>query len=302
TQGSRNGALNLDMEILAIGMERANAGKKALSYDSEQGGETLDELGYIPVLKKLVGGHLRFQVSSNGNVLRADGISEWLDRAVRTTNAVVMTPPGAIDIADPAGAAAPPPVRIIRQKGRTNSSVSISSGGGKVGSTLRSFFTQDLFKQMLEFPFIPPHPVRVGDMWSAGGETYISTRGRFHYEATGKFEGWQLHLGTNCARVNVEGNLSGGNAPAVAAKPGNKAKNLRVSMWINTELQFPAAMIWEKKTWAPDTTTRVTGTNRPVASASLKVVNQRVATTLLSAGPTEAPVTTSASTSDGALK
>src|SRR5437868_9036771 len=56
TDGNRVGTLNLDMEIVSLGMERANAGKKALTFDSEQGGETLDEQGFIPVLKKLVGG------------------------------------------------------------------------------------------------------------------------------------------------------------------------------------------------------------------------------------------------------
>src|SRR5206468_373091 len=42
TDGSRAGVLNLEMEILSLGMERANGGKKALSFESAQGGETLD--------------------------------------------------------------------------------------------------------------------------------------------------------------------------------------------------------------------------------------------------------------------
>jgi hypothetical protein len=308
TDGNRSGTLNLDMEIVALGMERANAGKKALAFDSEQGGETIDELGFIPVLKKLVGGHLRFQVSSNGNVLRADGISEWLDRALRTTNAVALAvtapaeeltvtdtgavptgipppgnpPPGASGVNPPAN------VRVIRQKGRTTTTTTggVTTTGGKVGSTLRSFFTQDQFKQMLEFPFLPPGPVRVGETWVAHGDTSVSTRGRYPYDASCKFDGWQMHSGTNCARISVEGNVNGGGA-GPDLKTSKKPKTLHANMWINTELQFPVKLIIEKQLGiSADTTTRMNGTNRVVTPQPGRVVQQRVATTLLWAAPT----------------
>ncbi len=289
TEGARGGVLNLDMEILSLGMERANGGKKALSFDSEQGGETLDEMGYIPVLRKLIGGRLRFQVSSNGNVLRADGVSPWLERALRNTNTVAANRSLPEDPAGADPASTPPaPLKVVRLGGRnlTNAIVSMSGGGSKVGSTLRSLFTQDHFKQMLEFPFLPPNPVRIGDLWSARGETPITTRGRFRYDATCKFEGWQMHLGTNCARVAVEGNLNGTNT--TRARPAGKAKTLRATLWIDTGLQFPVTMIVDKQTWAPpDTSSRLAGTNRVVTLLPLKIVHQRVATTLLSAAPSE---------------
>ena len=288
TEGNRAGTVNLDMQILALGMERANAGKKALSFDSEQGGETMDELGYIPVLKRLIGGHVRFQVSSNGTVLRVEGVSEWLERAMRSTNVSAMTSVMLEDPLDP-GINPPPAVRVIRQGGRTittSSSSSSSSGvGGKVGSTLRSFFSQDHFKQMVELPFLPPTPVRIGDVWSARGDTPISTRGRFRYEASCKFEGWQMHSGTNCARIGVEGTLGGSNLPP-GAKPPAKPKNLHATVWVNTELQFPATLVIDKSTWAPpDSSTRLAGTNRVTSTQPQKVIQQRVATTLLWAGP-----------------
>src|SRR5580765_4467899 len=78
----RGDNVGLDMEILSLAMERAKGTAVALSFDSEQGGEASDDYGYIPALQSLVGGHLQFQISPDGRMLRAAGIPEWLARAV----------------------------------------------------------------------------------------------------------------------------------------------------------------------------------------------------------------------------
>jgi len=292
TEGARSGLLNLDMEILALGMERGKGGQKTLSFDSDQGGETMDEQGYIPVLKKMIGGRLRFQVSSNGNVLRAEGISEWVERALRAAAAEAKGKAAAFVPVD-STEEAPPPSPTVRTTIRnadgsvvTTSRVSSSStSGGTVGSTLRKFFTQDHFRQMLEFPFLPPNPVRVGDRWPTQGDTPITTRGRFRYDASGHFAGYQMHRGTNCIRVEVEGSLAKG--VAVGPKQAAKEKTLRATLWIDRELQFPVTAMLFKETLVPDSSTRTVGTNQVVTTLPAKVVQQHVATMLLSAKPTD---------------
>ena len=76
------GNIGLDMEILSLAMERARGTQVALSFDSEQGGETSDDLGYVPILDALIGGRLHFLLSPDGKMLRAEGIPEWLGHAM----------------------------------------------------------------------------------------------------------------------------------------------------------------------------------------------------------------------------
>ena len=53
-----------------MAMERSKGGQVALSFDSDQGGETADDHGYIPVLSNLVSGRLHFLLSPEGRMLR----------------------------------------------------------------------------------------------------------------------------------------------------------------------------------------------------------------------------------------
>jgi hypothetical protein len=70
------GQVRLDLEVLSLGMERSKSGQMSTGFDSEQGGETFDDHGYVPVLRRMVGGKMRFLVSPQGRVLKADGVSE----------------------------------------------------------------------------------------------------------------------------------------------------------------------------------------------------------------------------------
>jgi hypothetical protein len=286
TSGAR-GALVLDMEILSLAMERAKSGQRALSFDSTHDAEWIDESGYIPVMKKLVGGHLKFQVSSNGNVLRADGISPWLDAALRERTAMMA----AADLASGnPSASKKTTIRTVRTTNGVVTTTNISSSGniGPVASTLRSFFTQDHFKQMLEFPFLPPNPVRVGDRWTTAGDTPISTRGRHRFTAAAKFDGWQMHASTNCARVSVEGKLANAYLPP-GRKAGAQDNSLKATVWISRDAAFPAGMVLDKEIWtAPSSNNSPSGTNQITAANPPKNVRQRVTTRLLSVQPAEA--------------
>src|SRR6266511_2847891 len=92
TNSPRGGNLELEVEVTSLEMERAKNEGVALSFNSEQGGETIDDFGYVPVLKKMVGGHLRFSVSPGGKLVKFDGISEWLNNALGDKSAIRLTP------------------------------------------------------------------------------------------------------------------------------------------------------------------------------------------------------------------
>ena len=282
TAGSR-GTLALDMEILSVAMERAKGGQCVLSFDSSHDAEWIDENGYIPVMKKLVGRHLKFQVATNGAVLRADGVTPWLDAALRERAAEIA----ASDAASGRPTTAQPTVvKTIRTPNgviTTNAPAPVRTG--PVSSTLRSFFTQDLFKQMIEFHFLPSRDVRIGDRWNTAGDTFISTKTRQRYEATMKFEGWQMHRGTNCARLAVDGRLAATYQPP-SRKLGPQDNFLKGTLWIDRDLQFPIGLFLDKQLCiAPATTNLISGTNRPAVLPPSRVIRQHITARLLSAKP-----------------
>lgn len=295
------GQLRLDMEITALGMERSKAEMISTGFNSEQGGEFFDDLGYVPVLKKLVGGRLRFTLSPDGKVAKSEGISEWLERAfgnptgvrpkrpstttrVLTTNAegrvtttVLRTPVPTAPAPPPDAAPAPVPPS--------------SSVPSNVASTLRGFFTADLFKQLLEFPFLPSAPVRVGDQWKSQGDTPITGRGRPRYNADVKFAGWQRHLGTNCARLDVKGTL------AQRVPTSKKDGTLLGTLWLDVEAQFPAAITLSKDAVFPSSSTsRAVDTNEVSNAAAPKRVRQHMAVYLVSITPPASETITSSAT------
>lgn len=212
----RGNNLDLEVEVTTVEMERAKNEGVALSFNSDQGGETIDDLGYIPVLKRLVGGRLRFSISPTGKVVRFDGIPEWLNNALGpkavnrpTTSTRVKTliqqpPPGS------SGSPTPVPAEVLTEDFTvrraefgpgvpatnqprfmvvTNRSfspppalaarpptLSVSGGADTVARTLRGFYNTDLFRMLLEFRFLPAAPVRVGDEWKEQGDTPITGR------------------------------------------------------------------------------------------------------------------------------
>jgi len=333
TNSPRGDTLNLDLEITSLEMERAKGDAVALSFNSAQGGETIDEHGYIPVLKKMIGGHLRFTVSSGGRVMNTLGLGEWVEQAlgippgsrvVRTNSVTKRLPAGPApsvvieDIPGPPGATQDPPVvvtapveirdatkKIVRiatpvppgAPAPAGSPMSSPSVANDVSRTVRGFFTPDLFRTLLEFHFVPPAPVRVGEEWKESGDTPITGRiSRIKYEATCKFAGWQQQHGTNCARINALGKRVTKSPPAIPpASPGVKGSGkvapetktgLDGTVWINKDLGFPVSTLLDKESAFPgDTSTRLVGTNRVTTTGAPKFIRERVTITLLEVTP-----------------
>jgi hypothetical protein len=297
TNAAQEGKIGLDMEILSLAMERAKGGQVPLNFDSDQGGEATDDFGYIPVLKSMVGGHLQFLISADGKMIRANGITEWLARALGDSPARVnglrlvskrsvktnAVPIVASPLATDGPALTVPPVSG-NPLGATVTAPAVGRRSS-VASTLRGFFSADLFRQMLEFSFLPSAPVRVGEEWKAQGDTPISGHGRVPYDATGKFEGWQTHGETNCARIAVRGNLRspGGPNPAAAAP---KKDTLQGTLWIDPQINFPATLMLNTHLTSPDDPkNRKPGTNNVVVKTISKSVRQNVTITLVEVTP-----------------
>jgi hypothetical protein len=272
TNVPKGGNMGLDLEVLSLAMERAKGAAVALSFDSDQGGESCDDYGYVPVMTNLLGGHLPFLLSSDGKMLKAPGIATWLARANGETLPRARTKP-AVN-----GAPATDPVVPVRSAASANRR-------STVANTLRNFFTADQFRQMLEFNFLPGKAVRVHEGWKAQGDLYISGHGRPAFDADCVFAGWQENRQHNCARLDVHGRLGGSstNAPS-------KIPTLKATLWIDPALGFPTTTTVEA--FLPSTdqaTNRPQGTNSVVTKPPPKSVRQSLNITLLEATPLELP-------------
>lgn len=271
TNVGKGNNIGLDMEVLSLAMERAKGHAVALSFDSEQGGEATDDLGYVPVLTNLIGGHLRFLLSQDGKMLRAVGLNEWLDH----------------------GLGGPPPRKAqkvaAKSPGSTNAPASASPQRATVSNTLRNFFTTDHFRQMLEFTFLPAAPVKVHEEWKNEGDTHVNGHGRFKFDASSRFAGWQQHGQTNCARIDVHGKLLGpGAASGTNASP--RPDTLHAAIWIEPGLGFPLTATLNTEVPGPDPVpARKQGTNNVAVKNPQKSVRQNLSITLLEAKPIEIP-------------
>jgi len=326
TNSPRGGNLDLEVEITSLEMERAKNEGVALSFDSEQGGETIDDFGYVPVLKKMVGGRLRFSVSSGGKLVKFDGISEWLNNALGDKSAIRLTPAARVKTLiqqnPPGSPGRPPSAEVLSEDiafrraefapglpgtnapgatagaaGRTftalpaNPARPPATGGDTVGRTLRGFFNADLFRTMLEFHFLPSVAVRVGDEWKEQGDTPITSRNnRVKYDAQCTFTGWQQHGGTNCARIDAVGKRATQMPPVKSSNKSGRKSGLDGTVWVNTDLAFPKTTVLDKESVLPgDTNTRVVGTNSITTTTGPKHVREHVTITLLKATPPVLP-------------
>jgi len=181
----RGSNLDLEVEVTALEMERAKNEGVVLTFNSDSGGETVDDMGYVPVLKKMVGGRLRFSLSPSGKVVKFEGIPEWLNNALgpkaaprpstapRVKTVIQQNPPGS--------SSNPPPVELVRgdvASGRVPvlpGPFATNAARGPAGSTNRIFTS-----------FPPPNVSRTATMTttpSGGADTVARTlRGFFNNE------------------------------------------------------------------------------------------------------------------------
>ena len=167
TNSLRGSNLDLDVEITSVEMERAKGEGVALSFNSDQGGENIDDMGYVPVLKKLVGGRLRFSVSPGGKVVRFEGIPEWLNNAIGSKTVNRPAPPTRVKTLSPGPPGplgGPPPVEVqseeltFRQVELGPGMRVTNAGRTMVVGTNRSFMVVGTNRNQWTGPVIPARP------------------------------------------------------------------------------------------------------------------------------------------------
>ena len=284
TQARQSTNLSAEVTILSLSMERAKGETVVVSFDSEQGVEAVtEENHYNTILRNLVGGKLKFLITPEGKVLSSQGLPQWLNKGF---------------------SADPRPANAGRNKGATNI-VSVTNGVTNVVrkaisnmaatrdkrttvvNALRNYFSPEHFAQIFEFSHLPPNPVRVGAQWTSRGTTPISSRPSSQYDTKDKFVGWQMNNHTNCARIDIDGQL----VPPGPNATGNKG-TFKGNIWVNVPLAFPMTTAFEKKNLLPDPNAirRTTGTNNvPSTPIVYKAVHQTVAISLVDVTSLEEP-------------
>jgi hypothetical protein len=290
-----NGNRRLELEILAIEMQRSKGPQVSLMYDSAMKGEVIDDRGFVPALNAMIGGKVRCTVTPEGRVTSVSGVPDLMKRAgadspsasrtiTRMINGVMVT-----NVPPPAAAAPPSTNRPLIRRSST-------------ASAIRNLFSTDFFKQLVEFNYLPTKAVRVGDSWKTQREfTFNTTVGRLMVEATTEFAGWQKQLQqdmmTNCARLQMIAELTpkprtpnpGTNQPPNAPPPGSPFEEgvLNGIIWLNPELQFPVARQIDQSvsyTSGRNTTVRIEGTNR-ITQRFSKKLDQSLSIRLLNVSP-----------------
>jgi hypothetical protein len=101
-----------------------------------------------------------------------------------------------------------PENRIKKIEGAKEFSARMAGGSvrGVAGGVFGRFFSVAFFREVIEMGMLPAGPVNMGDKWTVsrpvnGGVWAANALLELNYE----FRGWQMHDGTNCARVDFSG-------------------------------------------------------------------------------------------------
>lgn len=165
TNVAPDGSRVLVMELLAAQMESGTEGTISASFDTDNAGVFVEGTPMAERLQKLKGFQLVFHMTPENTVKRIDGGKELGSRM-----------------------------------GGGN------SVRGVAGSVMSRFFNAQFYREVVEMNMLPNNPVKVGEKWTS---TRSSTPGLMGtgspLEITYTFKGWQIHDGTNCARIDFEG-------------------------------------------------------------------------------------------------
>ncbi len=164
--GGRRG---LEMEVTGVELQAGRGEETWINFDSQNRAAPRDANPMVEALEKLVGGRLRFLVGADGQVLNVDGTKELFQRMDSQ--------------ADSGG-------RANRQRG---------------GGLLSRFYSEDVFKQMVEVAGAPPGAVKIGESWPVTRETAAPMIGKLTVFTTNTLLGFQSRDGVRCARVEFTG-------------------------------------------------------------------------------------------------
>ncbi len=277
TNVTADGARSLEMELLGVQMETAADDQVKLSFDSDNAAYVTDESALTERLQKLIGLKMGFRLSPENRVSRVDGTKELSARMSGTSNV----------------------------KGVAN-------------GILNRFFSTQFFREIIEMGMLPKDAVRIGDKWnlsrSVGGGLWGTSA---LLDTTHTFRGWQLHDGTNCARIEFEGLFKTNNATNAAASPNASTNQsivrrvvqmanapnieegtLKGRSWFEPGIAMPVETIYEQSITSKTTTTA--RRPRPRPGSNIVDVTQTSNPTnqppITNAPPPGPPLTTTTST------
>lgn len=220
-----NGGVNLDMELLSLGVTMFTGSDTALHYDSAQQAASGQAEQMAAVLDGLVGGHFSCVLDEQGRLVRVEGLSELMEQAAT-----------AAETGDRGG----------RGGGRR--------GGGMMGGAMGAGMMQRImgdtfFKPLVEFPGQPEGPVRVGQSWVTQQDLSVMMLMNVTVITTNTFRGWQMRDGRRSARIEVTGTIEQARRPAqqgggldfLRMLGDLRIENAEVSgtIWLDPKLEFP---------------------------------------------------------------
>lgn len=84
----------------------------------------------------------------------------------------------------------------------------LSRFSGAASASLKSMFTEDYFKRMMDTTlYLPPNAVQPGDSWPVKIELPMGLIGTMNMDYTSTFKGWDTHGKRNCALIEVAGKM-----------------------------------------------------------------------------------------------
>ncbi len=231
------GSRVLQMEILAVQMETSRDDGVMMNFDSDNKTIFAEDNPAAERLQKLVGARLAFHLSPENGITRVDGGRELTDRLSANNNSV----------------------------------------RGMAGNLLGRFFSPQFFKELVEMGMLPKDPVKIGETWSVTRPANTGLPGTGAAVAiTYKFRGWQMHDGTNCARLEFSGTFKPNTdsrtnqsllrkLTAPANQPALETGTLTGQSWFSPELGLAIETVCDQSFTTKSTTVRRTrvaaGTN-----------------------------------------
>jgi len=165
TNVAPDGSRVLQLELLAIQMETSADDRVTMTFDSENKALFYEDSALAERLHKLVGARLAFHLSADNKITTVDGVKEF---NARTTGSGSMR--------------------------------------GVASGVYNRFFSVPFFRDVIEMGMLPADAVKVGDKWTVSRPVNAGLWGTSALlEMTYVFKGWQLHDGTNCARLDFSG-------------------------------------------------------------------------------------------------
>jgi len=229
TNVAQDGSRVLQMELLAIQMETSADDRVTMTFDSENKALFYEDNVLAERLQKLVGARLAFHLSADNKITKVDGTKEF--------------------------------------NARTAGSGSIR---GVASGVYNRFFSVPFFRDVVEMGMLPADAVKVGDKWTVRRPVNAGLWATSAFlEITNVFKGWQVHDGTNCARLDFAGAFKP-NASVrtndslvrrivtAAASPNVAEGTVEGRSWYEPGLALAVETVFDQ-----DITTRSTSAKRP---------------------------------------